>query len=115
MIRVEGPDPGTLPARTHDHGRAWLELLNALALALLFESELARDTGEHVLHQSRPGANSFSLVTSSGLEYHFRGTEPGTVEVRDRYREGNVLSRLTSVEEARQFMVDAGRMEAERS
>lgn len=111
MIRVEGPEPGALPARTHHHGQAWLGLIHALALALLFESELARDAREHVLRQSRPGANSFSLVTESGREYHFRGRDPGTVEVLDRYRDGQVIARFSTTEEARQFMIEAGRVE----
>lgn len=110
MIRVEGPNPAALPSRTHHHGRSWLPLLNSLALSLLFESEFARDRREHVIKQSRPGANSFSLRTASGRAYHFRGTDAG-IEVRDAYTQGNVLATITAVDDARRFFRDAGQAE----
>lgn len=105
MLKVEGADPAVLSRRLRHHAELVRPLINTLMYALVFESRIARDTDVHVIRQSRTGPGSFSLVTASGKQYHFRlSATPGAVDVRDAYRGGNVVATIRSEPQARRFV-----------
>ncbi len=109
MIRVEGPDTAAAIKRARHHTHGTVPLILEAAVTLLLGCPLARDRHEHVLRQSRPGAESYSLRLSDGREYHFRPGEPGhdatTIKVYDRYKRGTQppLAVLASPEQVWEF------------
>lgn len=111
MIRVEGENPVTVLKRAAHHAYRVLPLIEALSLALMYESRIAKDGREHVLRQSRAGANSFGLHLADGRELHFRGNTISdhydSIAVYDRWtyaRDGVApLAILSTPEECRQF------------
>jgi len=106
VIRTEGPNLDTLPNRVACHARQAAPLVAAAFENLLLRCPLAQDHHEHVLRQSRPGAQSFSLVLCDGREFHFRGLEEegySAIAVRDRYREGTTIEVLRTPGDVRRF------------
>ena len=98
-----------LTAAVQHHARNLQPLIDALSGAIL----LAPLGDEHV-RQSRTGPNSFSWVLRDGTEYHFRGRRYSQhggklplIEVKDRYQNGTVVAKLTTVEECRRFVAKA--------
>jgi hypothetical protein len=93
MIRVEGPDTAAVIKRARDHTPGTVPLILDAAISLLLGCPLARDSHEHVLRQSRPGAESYSLCLVDRREYHFRpgdgGHDATSICVYDSYQHGS--------------------------
>ncbi|HSZ15286.1 MAG TPA: hypothetical protein VK790_14725 [Solirubrobacteraceae bacterium] len=110
MIRVEGPDPVAAIKRARDHTPGTVPLLLEVAVSMLLGCPLARDENVHVLKQSRPGAESYSLQVSDGRQFHFRphpsGHDATSISVYDRYRNGQEITVLASNQDVWQFFGD---------
>jgi hypothetical protein len=69
VIQVEGPDTVAAIKRARDHTPGTVPLLLEVAVSMLLGCPLARDENVHVLKQSRPGAESYSLRLSDGRQF----------------------------------------------
>ena len=107
VIQVEGPDTVAAIKRARDHTPGTVPLLLEVAVSMLLGCPLARDENVHVLKQSRPGAESYSLRLSDGRQFHFRPHPPGhdatSISVYDRYRNGKEITLLASNQDVWQF------------
>ena len=104
MIRVSGPDPGVLRRPMRHHGEQYRPLIIAITFALLYESKMARDEDQHVLHQSRNGPGSFGLYLSDGRQYHFRAAGGPAIRVVDAFRNGRLVAILKTEPQCRAFI-----------
>jgi hypothetical protein len=100
MIKVEGQNTKAAIMRARDHTQDTVPLILEIAVTLLLGCPLASDDHVHLLKQSGKGAESYSLQTSDGRQYHFRprphGHDANRIDVFDKYRRGQLVTTLAT-------------------
>jgi hypothetical protein len=108
MIRVEGRDTATLIKRTRHHMTPeMLALVQEALCTMMLDCPLQFDRQEHWLRQSGKGAESFGLYLSDERQFHFRphpkAHDATEIEVRNKYRTGEVVAMLSTREDIWEF------------
>lgn len=103
VIRVQGRNPTTVLRRLDHHAPELVPLAQSLLFEIVF-GPLGQDESVHRLRQHKKGANSFSLTTSRGNEFHFRSRDYESVQVLDSFKNGRVIATIETPEEATHFV-----------